>query len=646
MGSTSHKHVSKFTLAGALITLGIVFGDIGTSPLYVMSAIIGKSVISPELVLGGISCVFWTLTIQTTFKYVFLTLNADNNGEGGIFALYALVRRRAKWLTIPAVIGGCALLADGIITPSISVTSAVEGFKIHQPNVPVIPIVLAILTLLFLFQRMGTTIVGKYFGYIMLVWFVVLGWLGVRQIIDFPSVFKALSPFYAINLLVNYPGGFWLLGAVFLCTTGAEALYSDLGHCGRKNIQISWIFVKITLILNYFGQGAWLLSMQGQTLDGRNPFYYIMPSWFLIPGILLATFAAIIASQALISGSYTLISEAVRLNLWPRVSIVYPTAERGQLYIPSVNWLLFVGCIFIVWHFEEASKMEAAYGIAITLAMLSTTTLLHNYLFRHRWNLVILSAVIGLFFTVEFGFLLANTAKLLHGGFVAVLLGGLLFMIMYVWFNARKIKNQYTEFVKINPHLETIKDLSEDESVPKYATNLVYLTSADHVQDVESKVLYSILKKQPKRADIYWLVHVDWKDSPHTLEYSVEELLPGKVFKVDFHIGFRIEPKINLYLRQVIEEMACNQEVDLLSRYPSLRKNNIMGDFRFIVIERILNYDYDLGVIDEFVMQIYSIINKFALSDQKAFGLDSSNVAVEMVPLILQGKNENKLKRI
>jgi KUP system potassium uptake protein len=290
--------------------------------------------------------------------------------------------------------------------------------------------------------------------------------------------------------------------------------------------------------------------------------------------------------------------------------------------------------------------MEAAYGIAITLAMISTTILLHNYLFRHRWNLVVLSLVIGLFFTVEFSFLLANTAKLLHGGFVAVLLGGVLFLIMYVWFNARKIKNQYTEFVKINPHLETIKELSEDESVPKYATNLVYLTSADHVQDVESKVLYSIFKKQPKRADIYWLVHVDWKDSPHTLEYSIDELLPGKVFKVDFHIGFRIEPKINLYLRQVIEDMAAKNEVDLLSRYPSLRKNNIMGDFRFIVIERILNYDYDLGVIDEFVMQIYAVINKFALSDQKAFGLDSSNVAVEMVPLILQGKNENKLKRI
>jgi KUP system potassium uptake protein len=646
MAASNHHHVSKFTLAGALITLGIVFGDIGTSPLYVMSAIIGKSVISPELVLGGISCVFWTLTIQTTFKYVFLTLKADNNGEGGIFALYALVRRRAKWLTLPAIIGGCALLADGIITPSISVTSAVEGFKIYQPSVPVIPIVLAILTLLFMFQRMGTTIVGKYFGWIMMVWFIVLAWLGIRQIIEYPSVFKALSPYYAINLLMNYTGGFWLLGAVFLCTTGAEALYSDLGHCGRKNIQISWIFVKISLILNYFGQGAWLLSLNGQMLEGRNPFYYIMPSWFLIPGILLATLAAIIASQALISGSYTLISEAVRLNLWPRVSIVYPTVERGQLYIPSVNWLLFVGCIFIVLHFEEAAKMEAAYGIAITLAMLSTTTLLHNYLFRHRWNIIVLSVVIGLFFTVEVSFLLANTAKLLHGGFVAVLLGGILFLVMHVWFNARKIKNQYTEFVKINPHLNTIKELSEDESVPKYATNLVYLTSADHVQDVESKVLYSIFKKQPKRADIYWLVHVDWKDSPHTLEYSIDELLPGKVFKVDFHIGFRIEPKINLYLRQVIEDMAANNEVDLLSRYPSLRKNNIMGDFRFIVIERILNYDYDLGFADEFVMQIYSVINKFALSDQKAFGLDSSNVAVEMVPLILQGKSENKLKRI
>ncbi len=645
MSSSHSVNHARFTFAGALVTLGIVFGDIGTSPLYVMKAIIGDDVISPELVLGGLSCVFWTLTIQTTFKYVFLTLRADNNGEGGIFALYALVRRRAKWLTVPAMIGGCALLADGIITPSISVTSAVEGFRIHQPSIPVIPIVIGILSLLFLFQRLGTSVVGKWFGWIMVVWFGVLAVLGASQISSNWGVFKALSPHYAVNLLINYPGGVWLLGAVFLCTTGAEALYSDLGHCGRKNIQVSWVFVKAALIINYFGQGAWLLNLQGQHLGDRNPFYFIMPEWFLIPGIVLATFATIIASQALISGSYTLISEAVRLNLWPKVSIVYPTAQRGQLYIPSINWLLYVGCIFIVLYFKESAHMEAAYGIAITLAMISTTVLLHNYLFRHRWNLGVISLVIGLFLTVEMLFLLANTAKLLHGGMVVILIGGVLFTIMFVWYNARVIKNRFTEFTKIGPFIETIKELSEDTTVSKYATNLVYLTSADHSQDVETKVIYSILRKQPKRADIYWLVHVDWIDAPHTLEYSVNQLLPGKVFKIDFKIGFRVEPKINLYLRQVVEELAAKNEVDLLSRYPSLRKNNVMGDFRFVVIDRVLNYDYDLSFKEELVLRIYEIIQKFALNDQKAFGLDSSNVAVETVPLIMQGQKETKLKR-
>ena len=637
---------SKISAAGLLVTLGIIYGDLGTSPLYVMKPIIGNNLISSDLVLGGISCIFWTLTLQTTIKYVLLTLRADNKGEGGIFSLYALVRKtKVKWLIFPAIIGGSALLADGLITPSISVSSAVEGLRFLSPHIPTIPIVITIIFLLFFLQQFGTNFVGKSFGPIMLIWFSMISILGLNQIVDNVSVLKAVNPYYAIHLLTMYPGGFWILGAVFLCTTGAEALYSDLGHCGKKNVYATWGFVKLSLLINYFGQAAWLLKYEGQQLF-NSPFYSIMPEWFLIFGIIIATLAAIVASQALISGSFTLINEAMRLNFGPKLKIVYPTDLRGQVYIPTVNWMLCLGCIGIVLHFKESAGMEGAYGLSIIIAMLMTTILLSYYLYIKRYPLLLILLVFSLFMVIEVSFLIANMSKFTHGGYVTLLIALLLSSTMFVWYEARKIRNRFVIFVKVQNILNTLTSLSHDESIPKYATNLVYLTSANRSDEIESKVIYSLLQKFPKRADIYWFVHVDVLDEPYTMEYKVEELVNDKVIRIDFRLGFRIDPRINMMFRQVVEELVNNKEVDIISRYASLKEKNVIGDFRFVVIEKLLSYDNDLGFYDKFVLNVYDLLKIFSLPESKAFGLDTSFVTVETVALVVKPTGKLKLKRI
>jgi KUP system potassium uptake protein len=647
MTVSKQQQIHKLSLAGLLITLGIIYGDIGTSPLYVMKAIIGQSIITEELVLGGLSCVFWTLTLQTTFKYVFITLRADNKGEGGIFSLFALIRRRNPKLIWAAIIGGGMLLADGMITPPISVSSAIEGLQIFKPELNTVPIVLAIISGLFIFQRFGANAVGNFFGPVMFIWFAMLGILGFNMILENPYVLQAINPYYAYQLLYHHPGGFWLLGAVFLCTTGAEALYSDLGHCGRANIRISWIFVKSALIINYMGQGAWILKHSGETLNGLNPFYQIMPSWFVIYGIGIATLAAIIASQAMISGSYTLISEAIRLNLWPKVKINYPTLTKGQLYIPSINWLLFLGCTGVVLYFRHSEEMEAAYGLAISLTMLMTTVLLTYYLKSiKKLNRIIVYSFFFLFLFIEVSFLIANLEKFSKGGYVTLVIGGGLMMVMYVWYQARKIKNRLTEFVKLEEYFPLIKELSRDTSVNKYATHVVYLTSADSVKDIESKVIYSIFQKQPKRADIYWLLHIDVVDEPYAMEYKVNTILPDDLIRVDFKLGFRIEPRVNLFFRKVVEDMVQNKEVDFTSRYTSLSKRNLIGDFKFVVLEKHLSHDNDLPWKEQFIMDIYFILHRISLSETSAFGLDTSTVTVEKVPLVISPVEGVNLKRI
>ncbi|MES2779551.1 MAG: KUP/HAK/KT family potassium transporter [Bacteroidota bacterium] len=646
MSENHHNHVSKLSAAGLLVTLGIIYGDIGTSPLYVMKAIIADKIISKELVYGGLSCIFWTLTLQTTIKYVIITLRADNNGEGGIFSLYALIRRRRPKLIFPAIIGGCALLADGVITPPISVSSAVEGLRILKPDIPTIPIVLTIITILFIIQRVGTSIVGKAFGPIMFVWFGMLAVLGITSMMDHPQILQSLNPYYAFNLLYNYPQGYWLLGAVFLCTTGAEALYSDLGHCGKHNIRVSWIFVKITLVLNYLGQGAYILQFEGQDITKMNPFFGLMPDWFLLSGIVIATLAAVIASQALISGSFTLISEALRLNVWPKVSIKYPSEAKGQLYVPSANWLLWAGCVGVVLYFKESSNMEAAYGLAITIAMLMTTILLANYLRKINAPRWFVSIILFVYLSIEGSFLLANLQKFPHGGWVSVLISLGFILVMWVWFKGRKIKNRLTEFVNLKKYLPILHELSNDQSVPKYATHLVFLTSADHLMEVESKVIYSILQKQPKRADIYWFLHVHVDDQPYTMQYKVDIVVPQDVIKVEFKLGFRVEQKVNFYFRKVVEELMKNGEVDVTSRYSSLSKQNITGDFRFVVLKRHLSNENELSLYERLIMDGYFWLDKLSLSEEKAFGLDTSSVTVEKVPMVIAPVKDFKLKRV
>jgi KUP system potassium uptake protein len=642
----SHTSTSKLSFAGVLITLGIIFGDIGTSPLYVMQAIIGKEMIDQELVFGSLSLIFWTLTLQTTIKYVILVLRADNKGEGGIFALYALVRRHAKWLTIPAIIGGAALLADGIITPPISVSSAIEGLQLRYPNISTIPIVITILTILFLIQSLGTNVVGKAFGPIMVVWFSMLAILGVRQIVQDPTIFAAINPYHAYKLLFFHKEGFWLLGSVFLCTTGAEALYSDLGHCGRQNIRVSWIFVKICLLLNYFGQGAWAISQHGTHLDGRKPFFELMPEWFLLTGIIISTAATIIASQALITGSYTLISEAIRLSFWPKVRLNYPSDQKGQLYIPSINWLLLAGCIGVVLYFKKEENMQAAYGLAITLTMLMTTFLAAFYLYTHKFKKIWVALFLVVYLTIEFSFLAANLLKFSHGGWVSVLIASVVALIMVVWFSAHKIKNRLTEFVKLDKYIPGLKELSEDQTIPKYATHLIFMSNANRVTDIESKIMYSILEKRPKRADIYWFLHVETTDEPYTSKYKVDIIAEDDIIKVNFKLGFRVEQKINLLFKKVVQELMANKEVDVTSRYESLSKQNVTGDFRFVVLERYLSYDNKLPFFEKITMETYFFIKQITTPEHKWFGLDASNIKVEKVPLILRPHTEVKLERI
>lgn len=654
------KHdINKVSAAGILVALGIIYGDIGTSPLYVFNSIISNRVISPELIIGALSCIIWTMTLQTTVKYVILILRADNRGEGGIFALYALVRRRRKWLVVPAMIGGASLLADGIITPPISITSAVEGLA-KLPALQdigtqtIVTIVISILAIFFFFQQFGTHSIGSLFGPVMTVWFIMLAILGTIHIFDDLSILKAFNPYYAVRFLITYPHGFWLLGAVFLCTTGAEALYSDLGHCGRENIRISWGFVKVCLLINYFGQGANLLAHHnGLLVDdiarqqyNINAFYDLMPQWFVLPGIVIATTAAIIASQAMISGSFTLISEAMRLNLWPKLRIRYPSETRGQLFIPSINFFMFLGCVGVVLYFRESAKMEAAYGLAIIITLLATTILFANYLVIHRIRAVLIYLFLFFYISIESFFLIALLEKFPHGGYFTLIVGSAIFLIMFVYFRSRKIKNRYVEFVRLENYVPQIQELSNDKSVPKFATHLIYLTSANNPKEIEHKIIYSILNRKPKRADIYWFIHVDTMDDPYTCEYHVDHIIPNDIIRVEFRLGFRVQPRINLMFRKVIEELVANKEVNITSRYESLERNNVVGDFQFIVMEKYLSADNDLPFYEKVIMKLYFFIKSIGVSEEKGFGLDTSYVNIEKFPLIVAPVTDLNLQRI
>ena len=648
MKITEHQSdIKKFSLAGGLVTLGIVFGDLGTSPLYTMKAIIngGSENFNELLIYGALSCVFWTLTLSTTIKYILITLRADNNGEGGIFALMALLKKKSSWAPILTMAGGSALLADGVITPAITVTSSVEGLKYFNPELPILPIVLLILGILFFIQQFGTRFVGSAFGPIMMVWFLVLATLGLSQLISNPEVLKAVNPVYAYRFLADYPGGFILLGAVFLAITGAEVLYANLGQCGKSNIRISWTFAKLALLLNYFGQGAWLMRNMDKGAS-VNPFFEIMPSWFLIPGIILAVSAAVIASQAIISGSFILISEAVSLNFWPKVRVLHPSWVRGQVYLPFINWFLLAACSFTVIFFRESSNMTAAYGLAINITEIMTTLLLSYYLLQKGVNHRLVLFFFMVYITLESSFLIANLNKFAHGGWFTILLASVYFLVMFGWYYGRKIKNRYITFADLDKYLDVFRDLSKDTSVAKFATNLVYIIRANRHDQVESKVIYSIFHKQPKRADTYWLIHVDRVPEPNSFNYQVTQIIPGILVRVDFHLGFKVESKINLYFKEVLEDLEKAGEIKLDSSYLSLQKYKIRGDFKFILIDRIMSRDFNMPNWENFVLSLHSLVRRMSISDIRTLNLDSANTIEEQVPIIIDQPISERIKRI
>lgn len=646
---SSENQLNKLSAAGVLITLGIVFGDIGTSPMYVLNAIVSGHVITKELILGGMSCVVWTLILLTTVKYVWLALNSDNKGEGGIFALYALVRRyKVKWTIIPAIIGCSTLIADGFITPPISISSAIEGLRIINPEIPTVPIVILILIGLFVFQQFGTQVVGKIFGPVMFIWFIMIGTLGVVHILKYPGILEALNPYYAFKLILHYPGGFWFLGAVFLCTTGGEALYSDLGHCGKQNIRVSWSFVIICLLLNYAGQNANLLAeFEGKVYQSStSPFYALMPNWFIPIGITVSTLATIIASQALISGVFTMINEAMKLKLWPNLKVMYPTAHQGQVYLPFMNWFLLLGCIFVVLLFQESKNMEAAYGLAITIDMLMTTILLTYlmYVQRKAWWLVM--GIPLIFIPLEGSFFISNIIKFHHGGWFTCLIAIALFLVMWILYQARLLRKKHTEFVELKNYIPMIKDLMQDETIPKEANNLVYMSLASDKNLIDSNIIYSLFRKRPKRADIYWFVHVEITNEPTGAFYYVDTIIPKRCFFIRLEFGFKVEHKVNLMFSKIVEDMVASGEVDEVSHYPSLRKYGMPADFKFILLNTRVASDDALSPYELFIVKGYRLLKKVSLNTASDLGLDVTNMEEEKVPIKIAAPSVIELERI
>ena len=626
---------SKTTFAGLLITLGIVYGDIGTSPLYVMSAILGDSAITQELVLGGLSCIFWTLTLVTTIKYVWIVLRADNHGEGGVFSLYNLVKKHSpKWTIYVAMLGCAALLADGMITPAITITSAIEGLVILNPAIPVLPIVIVILIGLFSFQQFGTEKVGKLFGPVMAMWFTMLAFWGAIHLVKNPTVLLALNPKYAFEILSASPNAWLIVGAVFLCTTGAEALYSDLGHVGKSNIRFSWIFVKTALLVNYFGQGAWVISNFDGGVLGANPFYGIMPKWFLWIGIAMATMAAIVASQALISGAYSLINEAIKLDSWFKVQIRYPSRLKQQLFIPMINHILFFGCCAIVLIFQKSANMEAVYGLAITIAMMADTFLLAFFLKKVvKWDWFRTGFAIAIFLGIEGFFFASNAQKIMHGAWFSLIIMTIFMLVMVVHYQAKRIVARKRRYVDIHHYEEIINAVSADRDIPKFATNIVYLTNARNKDRMEKQILKSIYQKQPKRADTYWLLHFNETDTPFQEEYRFSEIIQGKILRIDFFLGYKVKPNVKEMFTRAINELEKRRVISLQNRYESLKKFKVPADFLFIVMRNTFNLSSDSPFREILLINGYKVLQKISEPPEQYLGIDRNALLVEYIAL-------------
>ena len=644
----------KNKLSGAmfLITIGIVYGDIGTSPMYVMKSILegngGINHVNQEFIIGSLSLVIWTITLLTTVKYVLIAMKADNHGEGGIFSLYALVRNYGKWLIIPTMLGGAALLADGVLTPAVTVTTAVEGLRsIGRVNLllgpthhKVVIITLVIIAVLFLVQKAGTSKIGKAFGPVMLIWFLFLGISGLLRILSFPAVLTALNPIHAIRVLIspNNKVGFMILGSVFLATTGAEALYSDMGHVGRENVYFSWPFVKVCLILNYFGQGAWIIVNQNSHelagVEEMNPFFMMLPGNMRPFAILLGAAAAIIASQALITGSFTLVSEPINLDLLPHLEIRYPSDTKGQLYIGAVNNILWLGCSLVVLYFRSGSRIESAYGLAITITMLMTTVLISVYLRKVKGDKVFPWIVLVVFGLIEGVFFVSSLGKLFVGGYVTVIITLVLLGLMYIWYRSSQLEAKYNTQLNMEDFLDNLEVLHEDKSVPLFANNIVYLDGNRDFETIDRDILYSIFDKDPKRADAYWFVNVSILDKPREMYYKVETYGTNYIFRVKLYLGFKLSPRINVYLRQIVRDLQETGELPPQEKKYSIYGSSKVGSFKFCLIHKTVSSKSELSVSDEKLLIFKNAIRKVAGSRVAWYGLDTSTVISETVPLI------------
>ena len=669
LASTGRKAKSAgipLSAAMILVTLGVVYGDIGTSPMYTLKAIIagngGLATMSEDVVLGALSLIIWTLTLITTVKYVLVAMKADNHNEGGIFALFSLVKRCGRWLIIPAMIGGAALLADGILTPAVTVTTAIEGLRtvdffygvIGDNQHIVVAIVICILCVLFFLQKAGTSKIGKAFGPIMTLWFLFLAVAGLPHIFENFGVLRALNPVRGVMFLFDgnlNAAGVMVLGNVFLCTTGAEALYSDMGHVGKPNIYATWPFVKVCLILNYLGQGAWILASNGSAdlaaIPDLNPFFQMLPEQVRVFAVVLSTFAAIIASQALITGSFSIVSEAVRLDLMPHMRINYPSETKGQIYIPMVNNVMWVACICVVLLFQTSAHMEAAYGLAITVTMLMTTVLLFTYLSRicHKPALAVPFAVF--FGAIEFMFFFSSLTKFFHGGYVTVVIAAAIFLVMYVWRRGTAIERTQTLYLPISKYLDQIFDLSHDEDYPLLADNLVFLTNDSSFDKLDRDILYSILDKQPKRAKAYYFLNVQVTEEPFTHEYLVEDFGTDFLFKVQLRLGFKVNQRVNTYLYQIVSGLVeRGQLAPQEHKYSIYLEPSVVGDFRFCLIRKTLSPETEISGINRRCMEIKYFIRSLCGTPARWYGLENSSLIYEYVPLFSRTKRQHKLTRV
>ncbi|WP_283112809.1 KUP/HAK/KT family potassium transporter [Lactobacillus gallinarum] len=656
----------RMSAAGLLIAIGIVYGDIGTSPLYVMKSIVegngGIGNVNRDFIIGSISLVLWTVTLLTTLQTVLIALKATNHGEGGIFALYTLVRKRAKWLVLPALIGGAAILADGTLTPAVTVTTAIEGLKGLQfgGDVPVstqemvIMITVIILLVLFSIQKMGTSIIGKAFGPIMFIWFTFLGVMGVINMAGDWSIIQAINPVYAIKLLFSpyNKAGIFILGSIFLATTGAEALYSDVGHVGKKNIIGSWPFVFVCLSLNYFGQGVWILNNPTfRPADGGvlNPFYEMIPINIRLFAIILATVAAVIASQALITGSFTLVAEASGLKFLPRMNIDYPSTEKGQIYIPSINKGICVATIAIVLYFQTSAHMEAAYGLSITISMLATTILLYEWLVLKKinplWNWIFL-----IFFGVlDIMFMISSLTKFTHGGYVSLFIAGAIGFIMYVWYYGNKVRDKRESrnaYVRLDEYTDMLTNLSHDEDYPTYATNLVYMANVKYNKFIKREILYSILDKRPKRAKAYWFVTVNVTNEPFTAEYAVNTYGTKNVINIQLYLGFKKQTSVNVYIRQIVHDLIADGTIEPQPQEYTTTPGRDVGDFSFVIVNDVISPQTQLVGYEKWLVEARVRLQNLSSNPASWFGLEYADTVIERVPLILGRPNPSYIKRI